>query len=160
MHVLILLRVLAGIWVLHGSAKRLRFEHDPCAIAFLEIVSHLHSGSRRSACFGTELHFRMRLISVNRNAANVHVHSSHVEGAHAGKVLHDRRSDSVAIAWPFLTCRNSKESSNEPHNEGKPFHAQFSSIDSTDDSHEWLTLTRLRPDHAQFIAEAQSDANV
>ena len=125
MHVLILVRILAGIGVLHCPAKSLRLQHDPCAIALFEIVANLHPRAGRAAGLGPELDFCMSLGSVDGDAANIHVHGGHVERAHTGKMLHDGSADGVVIARSFLATGSNKQGSNEPYNEGKPFHAQF-----------------------------------
>jgi len=124
-HILILLRILAGIRVLHRPAERLRLENDPVAIALFEIVCNLHPRAGRSARLGPELDFRMSLASADGDTTNIHIHSGYVERSHTGEVLQDRGADGVVIARPSLASGSRKKGSNEPYNEGKPFHAQF-----------------------------------
>ena len=94
--------ILAGIGVLNHAAQRLRFEYDPSAIAFFEIVRHVHSRAGCAARLGAKLHFRVRLIAIDRYTANIHVHRAHVERANRGQVLENSRADGVVVAHLLL----------------------------------------------------------
>jgi len=102
MNVLILVWVLIGVGVLDHAACGLRFQHDPGAFALLEIVSNLHARAGGPAGLGPELNLGVRLISVDGDTAEIHVHSADVERANTREVLHDAGANGVAIAGLFL----------------------------------------------------------
>jgi len=103
MDVLILVWVLIGVGVLDHAACGLRFQHDPGAVLFLQIVSDLHARTGGSTGLGPELNLGMGLISVDGDTAEIHVHSADVERANTREVLHDAGANGVAIAGLFLT---------------------------------------------------------
>ena len=102
MNVLILVRVFIRVGMLDHAARGLRFQHDPGAVAFLQVVSDLHACTGGSAGLGPELNLGMGLIPVDGDTAEIHVHSADVEGANAREVLHDAGANGVAVAGLFL----------------------------------------------------------
>jgi len=96
------MRILTGVWMLNHPTGGLRFLDYPSAIAFFQIVSDLHSGSRRRPGFGSENNFRVRLVAIDGNVLNVHIHGAHVESAHAIEVLQDASADGIVVARLLL----------------------------------------------------------
>ena len=151
MNVLILMRILIGIGVLDHPASGLRFQNDPIAVAFLEIVSDLHACALGRAVLGPEFDPSVRLIPVDRNAANIHFHGADVERAYTRQVLHDAGADGIAVALLFLAPAGGNERGGKPKSQGQTFHANVLSNSNEIVSHR-LGL--------QSIAHEESDANV
>jgi len=81
---LILMRVLVWIWVLDGPSRRLRFQDGPGAIMFFQIVSDLHACTGGGSGLRAEFDFGTGLITVDRNATDIHVHGADIQGANGG----------------------------------------------------------------------------
>ena len=109
MNVLILVRILVWIGVLDHPTIGLRFQDDPGAIALLQIVSDLHSGTGRGSRFRPEFDFGVRLIPVNGNATDIHVHGADVEVTDGSKVLKDAGADSIVVALLLLAAASDSE---------------------------------------------------
>jgi len=128
MYVWILLRIFVRIRMLDHPAGRLRFLHDPRSVAFLQIVGDLHARSRRTAGLWPELNFGVRLIAVDGNAADVHLHGAYIESAHAVKVQHDACANGVVVALLLLASGAKQLRGGERQGQGDAVHARvFSS---------------------------------
>src|SRR5437879_12084653 len=64
MHILVLMRIFIRIRMLDHPADRLRFLHDPRAIAFFQVVGDLHARSSWCASFWAEYNLGVRLIAI------------------------------------------------------------------------------------------------
>lgn len=101
-HIGVLMWIRVRVRMLDHSASRLRSLHYPGAIAFLQIVSDLHSRPRRRAGLGPEYNFGVRLIPTDGNSLHFHFHGAHVESADAIEVLEDAGRNGVVVARLLL----------------------------------------------------------
>jgi hypothetical protein len=101
-HVLTLVGILVWIRMLDHATSRLRFLDDPRTIAFLQIIGYLHARPRRRAGLWPEFNFGVRLIPIDGNAPDIHLHGAHIESAHAVEVLQDAGADGVVVARLLL----------------------------------------------------------
>lgn len=142
MNVLILVRILVWIRMLDRAASGLRFQDEPGAIAFFQVISDLHARAGGGSGLRAEFDFGVSLIAVDGNAADVHLHGADVEGANGGQVLQDAGADGVIVAGLVLATACGEEGSEKQRGCGESFHEQchFS--------------------HLQSIAHYEGDANV
>jgi hypothetical protein len=109
MDVLILVWILVRIRVLDHAARGLRFQDDPRAIALFQIVGDLHAGAGRGPRFGPEFDVGVRLITVDGNAADIHVHGADVQITNGSKVLNDASADGIIVALLLLAAAGDAE---------------------------------------------------
>src|SRR5260370_17867185 len=102
MSVLILVRILVWVRMLDRASSGFRFQDDPGAIAFFQIVRDLHACAGGGSGLGTEFDFGMCLIAFDGNAVDVHLHGSDVERANGGQGLRDAGAGGVRFARLLL----------------------------------------------------------
>jgi hypothetical protein len=103
MYVLILVRVLIRVRMLDHASSRLRFENDPRTVALFQAVGNLHTRPLGRTGLGPEFNFGVRLIAVDGNTSDIHLHGAHVERANSGEVLHDSGANGVVVTLLLLT---------------------------------------------------------
>jgi len=121
----ILMRVLVWIWVLHAPSRSLRFQDGPGTITFFQIVSDLHACTGGGSGLRAEFDFGTGLITVDRNAADIHVHGADIQGANGGQVLQDAGADGVLIVGLFLASVGEEEGYEKQCGCERSFHKQF-----------------------------------
>ena len=124
MHILVLMRILIRIRMLDHPADRLRFLHDPRTIAFFQVVGDLHARSSWCASFGAEYNLGVRLIAIDGNASDIHVHGAHIESTDRGEVLHDADANGVVVARLFFASANKQKRGGESQSQEDAFHAR------------------------------------
>ena len=102
MHIWILMRILAGFRMLNHPTRGLRFLNYPSAITFFQIVGDLHAGSRGCADLWPEDNFSVRLISVDGNAADIHIHGAHIESTDAVEMLLPVMRAEMTVSLPSV----------------------------------------------------------
>lgn len=96
------MRILTGVWMLNHPTGGLRFLDYPNAIAFFQIVNDLHARPSRRTGLGAEDNLGVRLVAIDGNVSNVHIHGAHVESAHAIEVLQYASADGIVVARLLL----------------------------------------------------------
>lgn len=136
MDVLILMRILVWIGVLDHSASGLRFQDDPGAIALFQIVGDLHAGTGSGSRFRPEFDIGVRLIPVDGNAADIHIHGADVQSADGGEVLKDTGAYGLLVALLFFAATGGGESSECQNCKGKFSHQRVAILNLESIAHE------------------------
>ena len=82
------------------------------------------STPRRRSGRRPEFYLGTRLIPVDRNAVNVHLHGGHVERAHAGEMLHDA-GHAVLVAPLRLAGDREEKRDGKSCGQGGMYHARL-----------------------------------
>ena len=122
MNGLILVRILTRVGVLDHPAHRLCFQNDPGPIALLEIVGDLHACSLRGPGLGPEFDVGVRLIPVDGNTADIHVHGAHVKRADSSEVLQDAGANGVLVARLLFASAGGNERGRKPQGQCPTLH--------------------------------------
>ncbi len=122
--------------MLDHAARGLRFQDDPGAIALFQIVSDLHAGAGCSASLGPELDFGMRLISIDGNAADIHVDGADVQVADGGEVLKDAGANGILVALLFFAADCDRERGERQNCNGECSHKRVGILSLESIAHE------------------------
>ena len=105
--------------------------HHPLLVAFFHGVRDAHTGTRRSSRLRHIFHLRLRRISVDGDAVQIHVHGAEIDGLQPRQMLTNALADGVVLAGLFLTTgrteNRSKQTSDQPTDKHVPFHKTSSS---------------------------------
>ena len=135
--------IFAGVRMLNHSAGGLRFLNYPRAITFFQIIGDLHARTGGCAGLGPKDNLGVRLIAIDGNASDIHIHGAHVERTDAVEMLKDAGANGVIVARLLLATAAEQESGGEAKARAMDFMRGSFPIPE-DDSFIHLTRTAAR----------------